>query len=110
MRQINATGVWLGLSAMSAFLLVAVFLTGAFASGKDLDDTCAAAGQELDLNYRLQNLHEPSQFFPLHNKCNASYDTIPDWVNAVLAFLALLTAVLLIATASSLFSRVKSRL
>lgn len=44
------------------------------------------------------------------HKCNASYDTVPDWVNAVLAFLALLTAVLLIATASSLFSRVKSRL
>jgi hypothetical protein len=106
----NAAGVWLGLTAMSAFLLVAVFLTGAFASGKDLDETCAAAGQELDLNYRLQNLHEPSQFFPLRNKCNAAYDTVPDRVNPALAVLALLTAVFLIATASALFSRVKSRL
>ena len=77
---------------------------------EDLDDTCLAAGQELDINYRLQNLHEPAQFFPLHNKCNALYDTVPDWVNPVLAFLAFLTVVFLVAMASALFIRVKSRL
>ena len=110
MRQMNTPGFWLGPTVTSVFMLGMVFLSGISATGKDLYDTCLAAGQELDTEYRLQNPHEPAQFFPLHNKCNAGYDTVPGWVNPVLAFLAILTVVLLVAMASAFFIRVKSRL
>jgi hypothetical protein len=106
----NTPGFWLGPTLTSVFMLGMVFLSGLSASGKDIDDTCLAAGQELDMNYRLQNVNESAQFFPLHNKCNALYDTVPGWVNPVLAFLALLTVMFLFAMASTLFVRVKSRL
>ena len=106
----NTPGSWLGPTLMSAFALGLVFITGISAAGNDLYDTCLAAGQELDTNYRIQNSHEASQLFPLHNKCNALYDTVPAWINPVLAFLALLTVVFLVAMASTFFVRVKSRL
>jgi hypothetical protein len=104
------TGLWLRLTALSAFLLLVVFFQGAFSAGKDLDDTCAAAGHELDQEYLVQHLHEPLQLFPLHNKCNALYDTVPEWINPALVILAALTTLFFVAMLTALFISVKSRL
>jgi hypothetical protein len=42
-------------------------------------------------DYRVRYPHEPLQLFPLTNKCNALYDTVPGWTNPALAVLAVLT-------------------
>ncbi|ACL42262.1 hypothetical protein Achl_4311 (plasmid) [Pseudarthrobacter chlorophenolicus A6] len=86
---------WLGLAVLSFLCLGPVFFVGIFAAGKDIDETCAAAGQTYDRVYRHLNWREPGQLYPLHNKCNAEYDTVPFWVNPVLAILAILTVVFL---------------
>jgi hypothetical protein len=101
---------WLKLSALSAFLLFVVFFQGVAAGGKDLDERCAFAGQELDQDYRILHPQEPLQLFPLTNKCNALYDTVPGWTNPALAVLAILTLSFFAAMLAALFIRLKSRL
>lgn len=87
---------WFMLSFLSSVALGFTFFIGAFvASGKDIDETCAKAGQQLDRNYRAQNWQEPSQLFPLHDKCNAGYDMVPAWINPALVLFASLAAVFL---------------
>lgn len=105
MKEANPTSVWLKLTLLSTFLLFLVFCQGIFASGKDIDETCAAAGEELDQEYRLQNAHEPLQLFPLHDKCNALYDTVPAWTNPALVVLAILTVSFFGAAFVSVFIR-----
>lgn len=84
------------LSFLSSVALGFTFIIGAFvAPGHQIDETCGKAGQLLDRNYRAQNWQEPSQFFPLHNKCNAGYDMVPAWINPALVFFAALAAVFL---------------
>ena len=100
---------WLSLSVLSFFSLGSVFFVGVFASGKDLDETCAAAGQELDADYRHLNRAERLQFFPLHNKCNADYDTVPFWVNPSLAILAILVLLFLALSIAAAIARWTSR-
>lgn len=83
--------VWLGLSFLSFLATCTTYFIGISSSGKDIDETCAKAGQILDDSYRSQNWKEPSQFFPLHNKCNADYDLVPYWVNPALVIFIVLT-------------------
>lgn len=89
---------WLTLSVLSC---VGGFLTwfwGAWSGGLDVAETCALLkGQKYDDAYRAEHWREPSQLFPLHNKCNASYDLVPAWVNPMLVLLAFLAVVSLIA-------------
>jgi len=87
--------IWLGLFCLSIFSLGVTYFIGIFAPGKDIDETCAKAGQILDDGYRSENWKEPGQFFPLHNKCNANYDMVPAWINPTLVFFAVLTVLLL---------------
>jgi hypothetical protein len=80
-----------------------VFITQYVASsGKDLDNVCDAAGHSLDRNFRLLHEHDGSMYFPLHNRCDATFDLVPDWVNPTLSALA---AVLVITLAGALVSR-----
>jgi hypothetical protein len=95
---------------MSAFLMFVVFFQSVFAAGKDLDESCAFAGRDLDQNYRLSHPHEPLQLFPLANKCNALYDTVPAWTNPMLAVLAILTMSFFAVALATVFIRVKSRI
>ncbi|MFB9163632.1 MULTISPECIES: hypothetical protein [Arthrobacter] len=46
---------WLGLSFLSFLAFLVTYFIGAIASGKDIDKTCAKAGQLLDEDYRAQN-------------------------------------------------------
>ncbi|MFF1544289.1 hypothetical protein [Streptomyces sp. NPDC058291] len=84
---------WLTLSALSCGALFVTWLWGAWSGGLDVAETCTLReGQEYDDVYRAEHWREPSQVFPLHNRCNASYDLVPAWVNPTLVLLALLAA------------------
>ncbi|MET8170712.1 hypothetical protein ABZT34_41910 [Streptomyces sp. NPDC005329] len=108
---------WLTLSALSCVGLFLTWFWGAWSGGLDVAETCALLrGQKYDDAYRAEHWREPSRFFPLHNKCNASYDLVPAWVNPTLVLLALLavgsliTGVsLLIVAVSRTISRYRAR-
>ncbi|MEU0188119.1 hypothetical protein ABZ312_44450 [Streptomyces sp. NPDC006207] len=89
----------LGSLLLSAATSAAVFVTwayGTFSGGMDVRETCElVAGEHDDPDYRAAHFKEFAQVFPLHNKCNASYDLVPGWVNAAILVLALATVVLL---------------
>ncbi|CAL9567841.1 hypothetical protein SUDANB176_04777 [Streptomyces sp. enrichment culture] len=80
---------WFLSSALSCFALFVVWLWGAWSGGLDVAETCRLLhGQPFDPDYRGEHLDEPLRVFPLHNKCNASYDLVPAWINPTLVCLA----------------------
>ncbi|MFG2756783.1 hypothetical protein [Streptomyces wuyuanensis] len=84
---------WLLLSLVPWFGLVFTWFLGAFSGGLDVQETCELLeGQTYDSAYRDDNWQEPSRLFPLHNKCNASYDLVPSWINPTIVGLAVATA------------------
>lgn len=92
--------LWLAVSALSCVGLCLTWFWGAWSGGLDVAETCTLLrGQKYDDTYRAEHWREPSQFFPLHNKCNASYDLVPFWVNPMLVLLAFLVVGCLIAAA-----------
>ena len=98
----------LGLSFLSFIAIGVTYFIGIFASGKDIDETCAKAGQLLDNTYRAQNWQEPGRLFPLHNKCNAGYDMIPIWINPALVIFSVLTATFICAFIVAATKRLKA--
>ncbi|MCX5370292.1 hypothetical protein [Streptomyces sp. NBC_00103] len=89
---------WLTLSVLSCVGLFLTWFWGAWSGGLDVAETCALLkGQKYDDAYRAEHWREPSRVFPLHNKCNASYDLVPAWVNPMLVLLAFLAVAGLIA-------------
>ncbi|WP_199236051.1 hypothetical protein [Micromonospora sp. S4605] len=81
---IGTAGLCVGATAVTWFV-------GAFAgSSLDPEESCHAAGATYDSAYRSAHWQEPSRWFPLHNRCNASYDLVPAWVNPALVLLPLL--------------------
>ena len=95
MPQSKAARAWFRVSAASFTLLAGITLVQVSAFNRDLDRTCDAAGQPLDFNYRLRHQHDGTFYFPLQNRCNPVYDTVPEWVNPVLAILAAVLAIAL---------------
>ncbi|WP_406009223.1 hypothetical protein OG440_26215 [Streptomyces sp. NBC_00637] len=82
---------WLLLSALSCAVMFFVWIWGAFSGGLDVEETCTLIeGEPYDDAYRAEHWREPSQVFPLHDKCNAAYDLVPFWVNPMLVLLAFL--------------------
>ncbi|MFE7748384.1 hypothetical protein [Streptomyces sp. NPDC057428] len=67
-----------------------VRFVGVFSSGLDVREACASRGAPYDEAYRSESWREPSQWFPLHNRCNAEFDLVPAWVNPSLVAIALL--------------------
>lgn len=96
MAQSKAARFWFRASAVSLTLLVGFTLVQVSDFTHDLYRTCEAAGQPLDINYRLRHQHDGTFYFPLQNRCNPVYDTVPAWVNPVLAILATILAIALI--------------
>ncbi|MDR6973565.1 hypothetical protein J2X68_000234 [Streptomyces sp. 3330] len=89
---------WLTLSALSCVGLFLTWFWGAWSGGLDVAETCTLLkGQKFDDAYRTEHWREPSRLFPLHNKCNASYDLVPFWINPTLVLLALLAVGSLVA-------------
>jgi hypothetical protein len=87
--------------------LPVAWLFGALSGGLDVQETCALRGQTYDHAYRAEHWSEPSQFFPLHNKCNAAYDLVPFWVNPTLVCLAVLAAGSLVMAITTAVRRAK---
>jgi len=95
MPQTKTARFWFRMTVMTFTVFAAVTLIQVSAFTQDLDRTCAAAGHELDINYRLRHESDGTLSFPLHNRCNHLYDTVPDWVNPLLAILAAVLAIAL---------------
>ncbi|WRZ90265.1 hypothetical protein OHB54_15030 [Streptomyces sp. NBC_01007] len=105
--------LWLLLSLVSCFGLFVTWFLGAFSGGLDVRETCELLeGQTYDPAYRDENWQEPSRLFPLHNKCNASYDLVPVWINPTIVILAVATAGCLITAVvmTATYSRMTQRL
>jgi hypothetical protein len=47
--------------------------------------------QRYDESYRAAHRREPQRWFPLHDRCGASYDLVPAWVNPALVVLSVLS-------------------
>jgi hypothetical protein len=92
--------VWLGAALLVLLALVATAFVGGWAGGKDIEETCAAAGQSVDQRYRAEHWREPGRLFPMHNRCNADHDLVPGWVNPALVILTVTFVGCLVAAAA----------
>ncbi|MFI5928893.1 hypothetical protein ACIA3K_23385 [Micromonospora sp. NPDC051543] len=54
------------------------------------EESCRQAGVSYDSAYRAVHWRESSRWFPLRDRCNATYDLVPVWVNPALVLLSLL--------------------
>ncbi|WP_228386542.1 hypothetical protein [Streptomyces katsurahamanus] len=73
---------WLRLLSVALFTGAAAWVFGVSAGGLDTREACELTHyQPYDSDYRAAHSDEPRRMFPLHNKCNASYDLVPSWVN-----------------------------
>jgi hypothetical protein len=88
----TAFGTWLHFALLAASGTVLMYGRGLLASSAfDVKETCELLkGQEYDDSYRSEHWQEPGRWFPLHNKCNASYDLVPSYVNPAVVVLAIL--------------------
>ncbi|MEU4062528.1 hypothetical protein AB0F25_08840 [Streptomyces wedmorensis] len=80
---------WFVWSALLLLVATGVtYLVGSLAGASlDPEEACNNAGQTYDRDYRRANFDEYTQWFPLHDKCNAGYDLVPAWVNPTLVVL-----------------------
>ncbi len=88
---------WFVVTAGLCLVATAVtWLIGGLAGNSlDAEESCRAIGATYDQSYRSTHWQEPSQWFPLHDKCNATYDLVPAWVNPALVGLPLLAVICL---------------
>ncbi len=108
MRRLGPVA-WMGLAVVSAFLLGITYFVGMFSGGHEVDETCAAAGQHYDHQYRAEHWREPSRWFPMHNRCNADHDLVPVWVNPAIVVLRVLIVVCVGGTVWAAVSRRRAR-
>ncbi|MEH0511676.1 hypothetical protein QA942_21815 [Streptomyces sp. B21-106] len=99
--------LWFLLSALSGAVTFFVWLCGIFSGGLDVGETCALRGQPYDDAYRSEHWREPSRIFPLHDRCNASYDLVPVWINPALVLLSLVAAGSLLAACWTTYVRAR---
>ncbi|SDM96297.1 hypothetical protein SAMN04487981_10389 [Streptomyces sp. cf386] len=77
---------WLRALSVSLFAGTAAWLFGAFSGGLDVEESCRLTHhQPYDAAYRSAHTEDFQRLFPLSNKCNASYDLVPSWVNPTVA-------------------------
>ncbi|MFF6801313.1 hypothetical protein [Streptomyces sp. NPDC012616] len=98
---------WLLLCVLSCVVTFFVWVWGALSGGLDVGEACALRGQPYDGAYRGEHLRELDQIFPLHDKCNESYDLVPVWVNPALVLLSLVAVGSLLAACWTTFVRVR---
>lgn len=104
-KRVPTTGFWLSLTLVLAFLLGMIFFSQYHASQVDLYFACQAAGQDLDRNFRLLHPKDGSPAIPLHNRCNAVHDFVPNWVNPTLRVLVAALIITLIGLLGNLLWR-----
>jgi hypothetical protein len=108
MRRLGPVA-WLALAVAFSFLLGVTYFVGIFSSGLDIAEACDAVGQLFDRKYRAEHWQERSQWFPMHNKCNAHYDLVPAWVNPAIVVLWLLIVVCVGGAVWSAASRLRAK-
>ncbi|MEV5999036.1 hypothetical protein AB0M25_07035 [Streptomyces griseomycini] len=95
---------------MSCVTLLVVWFWGAWSGGLDVAETCRLLhGQEFDPDYRGEHPDEPLRVFPLHNRCNASYDLVPAWINPALVCLAVTAAGCFVSGTVAVVARSRTR-
>ncbi|MGW7577829.1 hypothetical protein [Streptomyces sp. NPDC054765] len=83
-------GWFVGTAGLCIIATVVTWFIGAFAgTSMDPEESCHASGTTYDRTDRSIHWQEPAQWFPLHDKCNATYDLVPAWVNPALVLLPL---------------------
>ena len=89
-------GWFIGTAGCVVVTAAVTWVIGATAGASlDPEESCHAAGVTYDNAYRSVHWREPSRWFPLHNKCNATYDLVPAWVKPALVLLLLLATICL---------------
>ncbi|MEH1169774.1 hypothetical protein V6V47_30780 [Micromonospora sp. CPCC 205539] len=84
-------GWFIGTAGLAVGAAAVTWFVGAFAGASmNAEESCHAAGATYDSAYRSTHWQEPSRWFPLHDKCNATHDLVPAWVNPALVLLPLL--------------------
>ncbi|MEU8263171.1 hypothetical protein AB0C02_21390 [Micromonospora sp. NPDC048999] len=87
----RSPGGWVRLALVAAACTLLIYGYGLFsAAAYDIGETCVRVGQDYDSAYQDDHWQETSQWFPLHNRCNASYDLVPAYVNPLVVILAVL--------------------
>ncbi|GHA81157.1 MULTISPECIES: hypothetical protein [Streptomyces] len=89
-RRWRSPGWWAYPAVVLIGLGCVAWFIGTFSGGLDVREACAAAGAPYDDAYRTEHWREPSQWFPLRNKCNAGHDLVPAWVNPSLVVFAVM--------------------
>ncbi|SCF30134.1 hypothetical protein [Micromonospora chokoriensis] len=78
-------------AALSVVATAVTWFVGAFAgSSMNSEESCRQAGVSYDSAYRAAHWRESTRWFPLHDRCNATHDLVPAWVNPALVLLSLL--------------------
>ncbi|KKZ74597.1 hypothetical protein VO63_06795 [Streptomyces showdoensis] len=99
---------WVHMTSALLFLAALAWLRGALAGGLDTEKLCRFSHHTVyDPAYRERHPQEPWRLFPLHNRCNASHDLVPAWVNPTVGILAVCTLAALCGTVWSLTVRRK---
>lgn len=89
---------WVRTLSVSLFTGAAAWLYGAASGGLDVEEACLLDhGQQYDAAYRAAHTEEVQRLFPLHNRCNASYDLVPAWVNPTVAACFVVAVISLVA-------------
>ncbi|GAA3002318.1 hypothetical protein [Streptomyces fulvorobeus] len=89
-RRWRHPGWWVFPAVVLIGIGCVVWFVGAFSGGFDVREACAARGVPYDDAYRTENWREPSQWFPLHNRCDADHDLVPAFVNPSLVAIAVM--------------------
>ncbi|MGW3783113.1 hypothetical protein ACWD5Z_00900 [Micromonospora chokoriensis] len=84
-------GWFVATAGLSIVATAVTWFVGAFAgSSMNSEESCRQAGVSYDSAYRAAHWRESSRWFPIHDRCNATHDLVPAWVNPALVLLSLL--------------------
>jgi hypothetical protein len=83
------------------YLQALVWVRGALAGALRPDKDCLVHQQPYDEAFREAHRVEHLRLFPLTNRCNATYDLVPLWVNPTLVVIGVLLAASVIGFAST---------
>ncbi|MEU1243466.1 hypothetical protein ABZ388_24190 [Micromonospora parva] len=84
-------GWFVATAGLSIVATAVTWFVGAFAgSSMSSAESCRQAGVNYDSAYRAAHWRESSRWFPLHDRCNATHDLVPAWINPTLVLLTVL--------------------